>query len=174
MPKCNHGEPAEKKRVNKAGPNQGRYFWRCARPAGPKPHGECNFFKRVCICMARPAKHGACLLAQSRDARQRAALAGSWPMLAFQGALCPPPLLQVGGEAGGGPSSPHAGRRQQRRQQKRRQQLQQRRREQQAAEDVSGTLSAIQALLCCTQAVHAQRLASGLAKLWAQRRGRAC
>jgi uncharacterized membrane protein YgcG len=47
VPKCFHGEAAEQKRVNKSGPNQGRYFWRCARPAGPRPEGDCGYFKWV-------------------------------------------------------------------------------------------------------------------------------
>ncbi|TPX42154.1 hypothetical protein CcCBS67573_g10530 [Chytriomyces confervae] len=34
-PKCYHLEAAKEFRVNKAGPNQGRYFYLCARPVGP-------------------------------------------------------------------------------------------------------------------------------------------
>ncbi|KAI8825397.1 Endonuclease/exonuclease/phosphatase [Chytriomyces cf. hyalinus JEL632] len=34
-PKCYHLEAAKEYRVNKAGPNQGRYFYLCARPVGP-------------------------------------------------------------------------------------------------------------------------------------------
>ncbi|KAJ3226733.1 DNA-(apurinic or apyrimidinic site) lyase 2, partial [Chytriomyces hyalinus] len=35
IPKCYHLEAAKEFRVNKAGPNQGRYFFLCARPVGP-------------------------------------------------------------------------------------------------------------------------------------------
>ncbi|KAJ3231769.1 hypothetical protein HDU78_007494 [Chytriomyces hyalinus] len=34
-PKCYHLEAAKEFRVNKTGPNQGRYFYLCARPVGP-------------------------------------------------------------------------------------------------------------------------------------------
>ncbi|KNE56441.1 exodeoxyribonuclease III (xth) [Allomyces macrogynus ATCC 38327] len=48
-PKCAHGEPGVPFSVNKKGPNQGRKFWVCARPVGPKSAGlsefRCNFFE---------------------------------------------------------------------------------------------------------------------------------
>ncbi|KAJ3375156.1 hypothetical protein GGF31_005878 [Allomyces arbusculus] len=48
-PKCAHGEPGVSFSVNKRGPNQGRKFWVCARPVGPKSAGlsefRCNFFE---------------------------------------------------------------------------------------------------------------------------------
>ncbi|EFN53799.1 hypothetical protein CHLNCDRAFT_136485 [Chlorella variabilis] len=52
VPQCpGHREPAVLKKVNKSGPNKGnaagRYFYTCARPDGPKPHGKCEFFKRL-------------------------------------------------------------------------------------------------------------------------------
>ena len=33
--------------VKKAGPNQGRLFYVCARDDGPPPHGRCDFFQWV-------------------------------------------------------------------------------------------------------------------------------
>jgi AP endonuclease-2 len=47
IPRCAHGEPAALKRVGKAGPNQGRYFYACARAAGKGPQAQCSFFKWV-------------------------------------------------------------------------------------------------------------------------------
>jgi hypothetical protein len=45
-PNCSgHGEPCVIRSVKKAGPNQGRQFAVCARPAGPYPVGRCDFFK---------------------------------------------------------------------------------------------------------------------------------
>lgn len=46
-PKCQHGEPALMKRVNKSGPNRGRYFYMCARPEGKRPEGRCKFWQWV-------------------------------------------------------------------------------------------------------------------------------
>ncbi|KFM24303.1 DNA-(apurinic or apyrimidinic site) lyase 2 [Auxenochlorella protothecoides] len=49
-PRCRHGEPAALKKANKTGENrgeEGRWFYTCARPAGPPPHGDCNFFQWV-------------------------------------------------------------------------------------------------------------------------------
>ncbi|KAL4435452.1 hypothetical protein ABPG77_006214 [Micractinium sp. CCAP 211/92] len=46
-PQCRHGEPAALLRVNKQGTNKGRWFYTCARAAGPPPEGKCNFFKWV-------------------------------------------------------------------------------------------------------------------------------
>ncbi|KAL4419789.1 hypothetical protein ABPG75_006887 [Micractinium tetrahymenae] len=46
-PQCRHGEPAALLKVNKQGPNKGRWFYTCARAAGPPPEGKCNFFKWV-------------------------------------------------------------------------------------------------------------------------------
>lgn len=46
-PMCRHHEPAVRKRVNKAGENKGRWFFTCARPAGPMPKGNCGFFQWV-------------------------------------------------------------------------------------------------------------------------------
>uniref|UniRef100_A0A1D1ZQM3 DNA-(apurinic or apyrimidinic site) endonuclease 2 n=1 Tax=Auxenochlorella protothecoides TaxID=3075 RepID=A0A1D1ZQM3_AUXPR len=46
-PRCRHGEPAALKKANKTGENRGRWFYTCARPAGPPPHGDCNFFQWV-------------------------------------------------------------------------------------------------------------------------------
>ena len=47
VPRCHHQEAAAKKKVNKSGPNQGRYFWMCARPKGQGPEAQCTFFKWV-------------------------------------------------------------------------------------------------------------------------------
>jgi hypothetical protein len=84
VPKCIHREPAVLKKVGKTGPNRGamaavatldevyscrptehpptwfvfvaagRYFYTCARPDGPAPHGKCDFFKWV---ERRPTDH---------------------------------------------------------------------------------------------------------------------
>ncbi|KAJ3217916.1 Class II abasic (AP) endonuclease [Dinochytrium kinnereticum] len=35
IPRCHHDEPAKEFRVNKPGPNNGRFFYLCARPVGP-------------------------------------------------------------------------------------------------------------------------------------------
>eukprot|EP00884_Botryococcus_braunii_P005411 jgi/Botrbrau1/14871/Bobra.0298s0005.1 len=44
-PKCRgHGEECVVRHVKKAGANQGRVFYVCARPDGPKPHGRCDHF----------------------------------------------------------------------------------------------------------------------------------
>ena len=42
-----HGEPATMRTVRKTGPNRGRQFWVCSRPAGSKtdPHTQCDFFQ---------------------------------------------------------------------------------------------------------------------------------
>lgn len=47
IPTCKHGEPAKKQVVRKAGPNQGRYFFSCQRPEGPRsnPMANCGFFQ---------------------------------------------------------------------------------------------------------------------------------
>jgi AP endonuclease-2 len=74
VPRCEHGEPAVLKKVNKSGPNKGerwgvccvpscgrparllnprslacagRYFYTCGRPEGPRPEGKCSMFKWV-------------------------------------------------------------------------------------------------------------------------------
>ena len=47
-PNCpGHGEPAVERMVKKPGPNKGRRFYVCARPAGAKsdPASRCDFFK---------------------------------------------------------------------------------------------------------------------------------
>jgi len=42
-PRClGHGEACQIRKVKKAGPNQGREFWTCPRPEGPKSRRECN------------------------------------------------------------------------------------------------------------------------------------
>lgn len=46
-PMCLHGDPAALKKVNKSGPNQGRFFYMCARGKGQGPHAQCSFFKWV-------------------------------------------------------------------------------------------------------------------------------
>jgi AP endonuclease-2 len=46
-PTCLHGDPAALKKVNKTGPNQGRYFYMCARGKGQGPNAQCSFFKWV-------------------------------------------------------------------------------------------------------------------------------
>ncbi|PSC70051.1 DNA-(apurinic or apyrimidinic site) lyase 2 [Micractinium conductrix] len=46
-PLCQHGEPAALLKVNKTGPNKGRYFYTCARAEGPPPEGKCKLFKWV-------------------------------------------------------------------------------------------------------------------------------
>ena len=39
--------PSESVQVKKAGPNNGRLFYVCARDDGPSPHGRCDFFQWV-------------------------------------------------------------------------------------------------------------------------------
>lgn len=53
-PKCRgHGEACVLRTVKKSGhPNQGGQFWACARPAGPKPVGQC----RTWISVSKPPK----------------------------------------------------------------------------------------------------------------------
>jgi len=46
-PMCLHGDPAALKKVNKSGPNQGRFFYMCARGKGQGPATQCSFFKWV-------------------------------------------------------------------------------------------------------------------------------
>jgi AP endonuclease-2 len=46
-PTCLHGDPAALKKVNKTGPNQGRFFYMCARGKGQGPNAQCSFFKWV-------------------------------------------------------------------------------------------------------------------------------
>lgn len=46
-PMCLHNDPAALKKVNKSGPNQGRYFYMCARGKGQGPNAQCSFFKWV-------------------------------------------------------------------------------------------------------------------------------
>ena len=45
VPNCRHGEPCKKQTVRKAGANQGRTFYSCQRAEGPRPEGNCGFFK---------------------------------------------------------------------------------------------------------------------------------
>ncbi|DBA67871.1 TPA: hypothetical protein ACH3X2_014155 [Trebouxia sp. C0005] len=40
-----HQEPCIKKRVNKSGPNKGRYFYMCSRPPAADDEGQCKTFK---------------------------------------------------------------------------------------------------------------------------------
>eukprot|EP00887_Chlorella_sp_A99_P002973 scaffold24.g2973.t1 len=47
VPTCAHGEAVVMKKVNKAGPNKGRFFYTCPRPEGKPPDGRCQFFKWV-------------------------------------------------------------------------------------------------------------------------------
>jgi len=47
IPKCLHNEDAVLKKVNKSGPNKGRFFYTCGRAEGPKPEGKCDYFKWV-------------------------------------------------------------------------------------------------------------------------------
>ena len=47
VPKCRHGEPSALKQVGKQGPNKGRWFYTCARPAGKGSEGQCGFFQWV-------------------------------------------------------------------------------------------------------------------------------
>jgi AP endonuclease-2 len=46
-PRCRgHGEPAKVRKVTKAGPNFGRVFFACPRPAGDRANGgDCGFFQ---------------------------------------------------------------------------------------------------------------------------------
>jgi exodeoxyribonuclease III len=44
LPKCRHGEPAKRQTVKKAGPNQGRHFFSCQRPEGPRTNREANWY----------------------------------------------------------------------------------------------------------------------------------
>jgi len=46
-PMCLHNDPAALKKVNKSGPNQGRFFYMCARGKGQGPNAQCSFFKWV-------------------------------------------------------------------------------------------------------------------------------
>ena len=47
IPQCKHGEPTKRQTVRKAGPNQGRHFYSCQRPEGPRSNREanCGFFQ---------------------------------------------------------------------------------------------------------------------------------
>ena len=47
IPACKHGEPCKKQTTRKAGSNQGRQFWSCQRPEGPRTNREanCGFFQ---------------------------------------------------------------------------------------------------------------------------------
>ncbi|CAJ0866367.1 18750_t:CDS:2 [Entrophospora sp. SA101] len=46
IPKCKvHGEPCKKYRVNKNGPNEGRYFFSCSRLVGSSPENQCDYFE---------------------------------------------------------------------------------------------------------------------------------
>lgn len=47
VPRCQHGEPAALKKVGKAGPNHGRWFYMCQRPEGKGPQAQCSFFQWV-------------------------------------------------------------------------------------------------------------------------------
>ncbi|KAL3155760.1 hypothetical protein ABBQ32_012777 [Trebouxia sp. C0010 RCD-2024] len=40
-----HQEPCVRKRVNKSGPNKGRYFYMCAKPPAAGDEGQCKTFK---------------------------------------------------------------------------------------------------------------------------------
>ena len=47
VPNCRHQEPCKKQTTKKAGPNQGKMFYSCARPEGPRSNREanCRYFK---------------------------------------------------------------------------------------------------------------------------------
>ena len=47
VPTCRHNEPCKKQTTKKAGPNQGKMFYSCARPEGPRSNREanCGYFK---------------------------------------------------------------------------------------------------------------------------------
>ena len=47
VPYCKHGLKAVTKKVNKQGPNKGRYFYTCPKPEGNGPQGQCGFFQWV-------------------------------------------------------------------------------------------------------------------------------
>ena len=44
-PVCLHKEPCVVRVVKKAGENNGRSFYCCARPDGAPPEGRCRFFQ---------------------------------------------------------------------------------------------------------------------------------
>ncbi len=71
IPQCQCGDPAVQRTTNKAGPNQGRQFFACAKPMGDA--SKCDFFEwsddsaAATTTKSIPAKRGASTFASSTD-----------------------------------------------------------------------------------------------------------
>ena len=70
IPKCKHGEQAALKQVGKAGPNKGKWFYTCARPAGKGIEGQCGFFKWVKPSKSRASSSSETRMSSEDNARE--------------------------------------------------------------------------------------------------------